>query len=70
MTESGIGKLTGLDHKNFITTDYVEKLVGQKNLPDVVYAAMHVNVLASLLKIRAVYPYTGEHWRDTNRIRI
>ena len=40
MTESGIGKLTGFDHKKLIT-DYVEKLGWTKEFTsDVVYAAM------------------------------
>lgn len=69
MTESGIGKLTGLDHKKLIT-DYVEKLGWTKEFTsDVVYAAMARERSRQFAENPGgINPYTGEHWRDTNHV--
>ena len=69
MTESGIGKLTGFDHKKLIT-DYVEKLGWTKEFTsDVVYAAMARERSRQFAENPGgINPYTGEHWRDTNHV--
>lgn len=69
MTESGIGKLTGFDHKKLIT-DYVEKLGWTKEFTsDVVYAAMARERSRQFAENPGgINPYTGEHWRDMNHV--